>query len=414
MDLLSYADALKILEDAAADIGLLPFSPVPLKEAAGRVAASPLTAPEALPAFANSSMDGFAVPAARTAGASEKAPVKLPIAGILHAGDAAPCAPAAGTAYEIMTGAPMPAGCDSVVPIEHAARENGAVVLRSPAEPGDFVRPAGADFSAGDVVAPAGERLGPEHVMALAALGISRVPVRWKPKVALIFTGRELVEPGHALEPGQIRNASGPYLSAALERLGCEPRSYGTVADDPADFKQRLDAVLAQENDLILTTGAVSMGRRDFVAEAVADMGGQVLFHKTAIRPGKPILAARFGHGPLLLGLPGNPISTAVGLRFFAWPVLRVLLGQAPEKTLRARLEAAVEKPERLRCFFKARASAFPHGLSVEILPGQGSFQIKPLTLANAWAILPEGAARLPANAEIELAALWPGEGWGA
>ncbi len=406
--MIGYSEALHLLVETAEDVGLLPFSSAPLREAAGRVAASPIASAEPLPAFDNSAMDGFAVVCAQTAAASKSSPARLPIVGSVAAGDVPPSPARAFGAFEIMTGAPIPAGFDAVARLEDVRREDGEVLVFSPVDRGAYVRRAGSDYQAGLPVVAPGERLDSRHLLALAALGVARVPVRWKPKVAVISTGRELIETGAPLLPGQIRNATGPYLAAALSELGAEPRVYGTVADDPVDFKRRMDAALSQENDLILTTGAVSMGRHDFVAAAVAELGGRPLFHKVAMRPGKPILAARFGHGPLLLGLPGNPVSTVVGLRFFVAPYLRRLLGQPPERFLRAALAQPVQKPAGLRCFLKARAAAGPAGTSVQVLPGQGSFQVRPLLEANAWAILPEEPEELAAGAEVDVAPILP------
>ena len=206
----------------------------------------------------------------------------------------------------------------------------------------------------GRLIINGGTRIEPRHILALAALGIARVGVRVRPRVALINTGRELVDAGQKPGPGQIRNATGPFLAAALSTMGAEVKAQHCVGDDPGEFKQRIEP-LGDEVDVILATGAVSMGRHDFVPRAIEELGAEILFHKTATRPGKPGLAASFGNGPLFFGMPGNPVSTAVALRFFVSPVLRFFLGQAPESPLRARLSAAIEKPEGLRCFYKGK-----------------------------------------------------------
>ena len=181
--------------------------------------------------------------------------------------------------------------------------------------------------------------------------------------------------------------------------MACDFRHFGIVKDEPADFAARLDRALELEPDLILTTGAVSMGRHDFVPKALEEHGGELVFHKAAIRPGKPVLAARVG-GALLLGLPGNPLSTVVGLRFFAEPYLRRLLGRPDEKPRLAPLAAAAGKPEGLRCFFKA---ALTEDFKVRVLEGQASFQIDPLLSADCWAVLPEAGKRVEAGAAVEV-----------
>ncbi len=398
-----YRDALDRLLEAARERGRRPFQTVPLKDALGRIASSELRGGEDLPAFDNSAMDGFAVPSRLTIAATSDKPVRLPVAAALVAGDAPSEAPA-GAAVEIMTGAPVPRGCDAVVRLEDVERLDGgrAIALREPASPGDFVRPRGGDFARGATVLAEGDRLQPQHILALAALGVERVSVRIRPRVAVVSTGAELVEVGQKLQPGQVRNATGPYLDVMLERLGCQIISRSAVGDAPAAFRARIESLLDDDLDLIVTTGAVSMGSRDYVPDQIQALAGEILFHKTATRPGKPVLAARLGHGPLLLGLPGNPVSTAAALRFFVDPVLRFWLAMPEEKPLRARLAARVEKPEGLRCFFKAELELDESGARVRCLPGQASFQIQPLLEADCWAVLPEEGTALEAGAVVE------------
>jgi molybdopterin molybdotransferase len=395
--MIPYAEALALARGAARARRPLDEEEVPLAEAAGRVLARDLSAREAVPPFDNSAMDGYALAAAKAA----KVPAVLPVLGTILAGDAPRCAVETGGAWRIMTGAPLPAGADAVVPVERTRERDGgkAVEVLEAPESGDYVRGAGRDFPAGAPACSAGTRLGARHLLALAATGHGRVPVRRRPRAALIATGRELVAPEEAPEPGRIRDASTAYLRAAVPALGAGLDFRGVVADDPADFRRRLDAVLAGPCDLLLTTGAVSMGRADFVPEALAAAGAELSFHKTAVRPGKPVLFARFPRGPLVLGLPGNPVSTVAGLRFFAEPILRELLGRPPELPMRARLLGAVDKPAGLRCFFKARRR---EGGRVEVLPAQASFQIHSLLDADCWAVLPEDGERAEDGLEID------------
>lgn len=388
--MIRYFEALKRIRDAAGLRGLTPEETVPLGEALGRVTARRVESREALPPFDNSSMDGYAVRASETFGA----PVWLPVRGAVAAGDV-PLGSAEAGAYEINTGAPIPKGCDAVVPIEHVNIMDGgrAVEVLEAANPGDYVRPRGRDYPVGAPVFEAGTRLEPRHVLACAALGVSQVPARRRPRVGLISTGRELVEPGRAPGPGQIHNATAAYLLAALPELGAEPVWLGTVPDEPEDFKRLVGRGL--ELDFIVSTGAVSKGRHDFVAAALKELGAELLYHNVAIRPGKPGLFARFERGPLFFGLPGNPLSTVVGLRFFVKPALDAVLGAPPERPRRLPLEADVPKPDGLRCFFKARGA--------KALPGQASFQIKPLLEADGWLVLPEEGDLARAGLEVEV-----------
>ncbi|MFI5362687.1 MAG: gephyrin-like molybdotransferase Glp [Elusimicrobiota bacterium] len=396
--MLRHADALALVRGAARSRGRLEEETVPLAQALGRACARALSSREALPPFDNSAMDGYALAAAKSA----PVPARLPVLGTILAGDSPRCAVESGGAWRIMTGAPLPAGCDAVVPVERTRPLDAgtAVEILGAVEPGDYVRGAGRDFAAGAEVCPAGTRLGARHLLALAAVGAARVPVRRRPRVALIATGKELVSPENELKPGQIRDATSTYLPAAAALLGADFDHLGTIADDASDFRAVMEKVLrGNYYDVVVSTGAVSMGEADFIPSSLESLGADIVFHKTATRPGRPILFARFPKGPLFFGLPGNPISTVVGWRFLVEPCLRELLGRPHEAPVRSTLSAAFEKPEGLRCFFKARRA--PDGSS-EILPAQASFQIHSLLSADHWAVLPEDAVHMRPGDEIE------------
>ncbi|MCM2305203.1 MAG: molybdopterin molybdotransferase MoeA [Elusimicrobia bacterium] len=398
--MIPYAEARRLISEAALARPPLPEENVPLNEGLGRVCSSELFGREPIPPFDNSSMDGYALAHARAFGASG-APLTLPVLGTILAGDPPLCRAESGV-WKIMTGAPIPAGCDAVVPVEQARELDGGravEILKTPNE-GDFIRRAGRDFGAGAQVCPAGTVLTPRHLMALAAVGMTEIPVRRRPRAALIATGRELTAPGKPLAPGKIHDASSAYLAAECARLGFAFDFHGIIADDEDAFASRLDYVLDEGYDVVLTTGAVSMGDKDFIPASLKSLGARTIFHKTAIRPGRPILFAEFPDGPFIFGLPGNPVSTVVGMRFFVTPLLRVLLGQPEESPIRSRLKYSVDKPEGLRCFYKARR----HELgSIEILPGQASFQIHSLLSADCWAVLPEEGEQMKAGAEVDV-----------
>ena len=398
--MIPYTDALSKIREAARSRPALPAETVAAQRALGRVTAAAVYGTDPIPPFDNSSMDGYALAHARAAGATA-APPTLPVLGTILAGDA-PRRQAESGVWKIMTGAPIPAGCDAVVPVENTRERDGGrsvEILRTP-HAGDFIRAAGQDFLAGAEVCPAGAVLTPRHLMALAAAGVTEVSVRRKPRLGLISTGRELAPAGKPLAPGQIRDSSTSFVAAECERLGWDFEHLGVIADDPVAFDGVMDRALGRGFDAILTTGAVSMGEADFIPATLKDMGALLHFHKVAIKPGRPVLFAEFTDGPFVFGLPGNPVSTVVGMKFFVQPCLRELLGLAEESPILCRLKNTTAKPEQLRCFFKARR--LEHG-QVEILPGQASFQIHSLLAADCWAVLPEPGVELKAGSEVEV-----------
>ena len=398
--MISYLEARRLISQAVLARPAISSETVPLPKALGRVSSAELFGQEPIPPFDNSSMDGYALAYARALGASS-APLTLPVLGTIMAGDPPRCQAESGV-WKIMTGAPIPAGCDAVVPIEYTRAIDGgrAVEIRRTPNEGDFIRMTGNDFGAGAQICPAGTLLTPRHLMALAAAGVSNVPVRRTPRVALIATGRELASGNAPLAPGQIRDASSAYLAAECERLGLHFDFHGVIADDAAAFNARMDRVLSEGYDIVFTTGAVSMGDADFIPATLKDMGADLIFHKVAIKPGRPIMFAEFKSGPFVFGLPGNPISSVVGMRFFVQTCLRDLLGQPEEIPFRCRLSSTVAKPEKLRCFFKARRGEF--GVVV-VLPAQASFQIHSLLAADCWAVLPEEGEQLKSGAEVDV-----------
>lgn len=369
----------------------------PAAQALGKVLAGSVASPEDLPPFDNSAMDGFAL----CAGSGQLvANSEFVVVGTQAAGDDG--VRAAGGAWEIMTGARMPEGMDTVVPVEQvrvltqgAAGRPLRIRLDSAVGAGRNVRRRGEDVPAGVEIMASGELLRSQHVALLAALGVSDVTVVRRPRVAIICTGRELVDdPGQPLQSGQIRNSNAPFLAARVAAAGAEVVYRQTVGDDQAEFLRALERALQAGADVLLSTGAVSMGRYDFVPEALRGIGAKIHFHKVRIRPGKPLLFASLPGGALYFGLPGNPASSAVGLRFFVEPALRTMLGLPLERPLRVPLRTRWEGcAAALRCFLKGRLDAAGDGqLHVTILAGQESFRIRPLLDANAWVVMPEDA----------------------
>jgi molybdopterin molybdotransferase len=405
--MVSYQGALDSIISAGAE-NLLSPERIRITEIAGRVSAADICAAVANPPFDNAAMDGFALKAAALSHA-EKTPVSLKIAGHIAAGELRRFnAPEAGECYRIMTGAPLPSGCDAVVPVEKTETSpEEKIIFRNSAKENDNIRRAGADLKKGDPVLAGGTVLEPAHALALATLGIGSVDVIRTAKIALVSTGLEIVDSFDTpLEYGQIYNSTKPYLVNALSQPGMALHDAGTIQDDPAAFRKNLETLVAQGMDLCISTGAVSAGMHDFVPSVLKDMGAEILFHKVAIRPGKPVLFAKLPDGgPFYFGLPGNPAATAAGLRFFVQPLLRAMQGLQPEKPRYAVLRNNYSKGDiPLRFFMRGKCSWNAQGVcEVEIPQKQQSFMVSPFTESNVWAVIPENANQLKAGELVEI-----------
>lgn len=407
--MLSIDDALALIRDCCAP---LPIEQVALAEACGRVLAAPVDAPRNLPPFANSAMDGFAL--RWREGLVED--TVLPVLAEQAAGDG--IAGQSEGACSIMTGARIPDGLDTVVPVEDCtvlARDGEgrptSIALSHAPQPGQHLRHAGEDVAAGQRVLEAGARLGEESLLVLRGLGIGTVAAHRRPRLALACTGRELVDSdGAELAPGQIANTNGPYLERLFTEAGAEVVERVTLPDEPAAFAAWLTRWLDAGIELVVTTGAVSMGRYDFVPDVLREAGADLRFHKLKMRPGKPLLFATAGRGTLVFGLPGNPVSSTVGARFFVDAALRALAGRAPEPALLLPLAGAACKKPGFSMLQKAALALDADGrLQVRLLKGQESFKTAPLLAARAWAVLPEDTAELPAGTPVPVYPLRPG-----
>lgn len=408
--MISYQDALQRI---AATCRPLEPGPITLDELLGVAPADDLRSKMNVPSFANSAMDGFALRAADTAQAGTDTPVEIPVTGTVAAGQE-PIDGIAGQAVEIMTGAPIPAGYDTVIPVEQIDAErdaDGAATLihcSAPVAPDQHVRRAGQDFQQDEIIFTRGRRLEPHHIMGLAAAGIDVVAARRKPRVALITTGSELAASGVPSGGGLIRDSNGPYLRSFIATADAELVQTDFVTDDPDELHAAIKACSGNA-DIILTTGGVSVGRFDLVPDAIGTLGGETIFHKVAMRPGKPLLFARLGNGTLFFGLPGNPIAVAVGLRFFVLPALAHLQGLDAERFWPTTCAEPISTKENLTFFGKARTVLDANGyLQTRLLPGQESFKINSLMQANCWVIVPEGTADVEAGERIEIAPLYP------
>lgn len=405
--MIGYDDALFALLPHARRLGAISCDTA---DALGKVLAADVVSPMDLPSFDHSAMDGYALHAEQILAAGSEHAVH----GSQAAGDASRISQ--GMAWEIMTGARLPDGLDTVVPVERtellARHDDGSparIRLLEALGPKANVRYAGSDVAKGAVAIEAGTRVEANHVMLLAALGVAQVQVFRRPRVAILCTGKELqADLAQPLAEGQIYGSNGPYLAAAFAAMGAQVCCCETVDDTSDTFVAAVQRAREAAVDFIVSTGAVSMGRYDFVPEALAELGAKVLFHKVAIRPGKPQLAATLGDA-LVFALPGTPMAVAVGLRFFIAPVLRAMRGQAPEQVWRAVLDTSQSLKAGLRHFLRATTAQAEDGrLHVQVLAQQQPFRIQPFAQAAAWVVVPEAACELAAGDWVDVLSLHP------
>jgi molybdopterin molybdotransferase len=390
-----------------------------LAAARGRVLAEELVAREDLPPFDNSAMDGFAVRAGETAGTSSRHPVRLRVGGTVFAG--VPLAEyetsRAGT-VRIMTGAPIPQGFDAVLRVEDSAVERDEdgerLVLATPVPPGSHIRRKGEDVPIGRRLIDAPAVLTPALLAVAAGQGVGELSVVARPVLRFVATGDELVDdPNRRLGPGQIRNTSLPFLMAEAERLGLPAVREGLMPDREDEAVERVSRWLAERRGgadavphVVVSTGAVSVGEKDFVPSFVRRLGFEILVHGVAVRPGKPVLVARHADAAMFwVGLPGNVLSTAAGFRFFALPLLRTLLGLDPGPTRHsARLANDVTKPEGLRFFARGTLRSAADGALLFIPEDrQGSGMLSALASSDAYAVLPEGPSVVRAGTPVDV-----------
>jgi molybdopterin molybdotransferase len=320
---------------------------VTLREAAGRVLAEDIVAPVNVPPFDNSAVDGYAVRAADLDGEGDK---RLTIVDRVAAGHAASHALKAGEAIRIFTGAPMPAGADTVFMQEDCRAEGGAVVVPPGLKRGANRRLAGEDMRAGAVALPAGRRLAVQHVALAAALGLTELGVYRRVRVALFSTGDEIVEPGSRLPRAALYDSNRYLLAGLLTRLGAEVTDLGILSDDAKALAGAI-AAAAADHDLVLTSGGVSTGEADHVRSAIESIG-RIVFWRVAIKPGRPVAmgvisAAKNGNGAAFVGLPGNPVAVFVTFVRVVRPLLLRLAGALPEPLVAMPARAAFSYKKR-------------------------------------------------------------------
>ena len=389
-ELLSLEEALKrILERVT------PLEPeaVLLAAAAGRVLAEDARAVVDLPPFPSSAMDGFAV-------RSEDTPGRLPVVARIAAGRPAPRPLEVGSAMAIATGGVVPAGADSVIPLEYVVDRDNEVEIPTAVVQGDNVRPRGGDVAAGDVVVPHGARLRAAQIGALAAAGLDGVVVARRPKVAVLATGTELRRPGETLGPGEVYEANGVLLATALASAGADVDTLPAVADDESSHRGALERGLAA--DVLVTSGGVSVGPHDLVRRILAELGVEEIFWGVAVKPGKPLAFGVRG-STLVFGLPGNPVSSLVGAEVFVRPALLALQGaKVPGPVFfEGRLAAAVRRNSHRDEFVRATSAASENGVLLYPVRGQESHMIARAAAADALVLAPRGEGELGAGESV-------------
>ena len=382
---------------------------VPLSAALGRVLASDIVSPLALPPWDNASMDGYAVRAADVRGARGDAPVALPVTETVAAGGAPtlPLAPA--TAIRIMTGAPIPEGADSVIRVEDTDRGDKRVLIADARDAGRNVRPRGEDIGTGEVAVEAGSVIGPAQLGVLASVGAARIAVHRTPRVAILATGDELVDVDEfeqVLAGRRIVSSNSYTMRAAVEIAGAEVKDLGRCPDNRAALKQRLEAARDGGCDLILTSGGVSVGTFDFTREVLRELGATMRFWRVKIRPGGPMGFGVLGSTPWL-GLPGNPVSAMVTFELFARPAIRRLRGERLPfpRSILVTVDEDVSIGAPLTHFLRAVVSQDDAGtLRARLTGPQGSGLLTSMSRADVLLVVPLeqfGRGAIPAGTQL-------------
>lgn len=380
----------------------------PLEQACFLVTAEDVIAQQAYPYFSYSSMDGYAVHSEDLAGASEDNPVTLPLAGeIRAAAEQRPVLPE-GQAMRIMTGGPVPEGCDAVVQREDVAEKADSITFYSPVAKGNFINRKGEEIERGDILWPAGKALNPAAIGLLATFGVSSIAIYPAPSVFILTTGDELIAPGEPRGYGEIYDSVTPMLASAIQWAGLDRISSRRCKDDRGLLHDTLSLALA-ESDIVVAVGGVSMGEYDFVREVAERAGVEKIFWKVSQKPGKPLYFGKKGD-TLLFGLPGNPAAALACLHLYVLPAARRIMGYSspgPEWLNGVIAETMENETDRTN-FLRVVARKHAHGgYLLEQTGGQSSYMLSSFSRANALAQLPPGPVRLAAGEKIQFTHLF-------
>lgn len=402
---LSFEDARRVVEEHAARISAPGTEFVELLEASGRVLAMPILADRDIPPFPRSTRDGFAVRSADLV----NLPATLEVIGEIKAGADTASIPAlmrCGQAISIMTGAPVPAGADAVVMVEHTLRREGHVEVTKSTTPGENVVPRGTEAAKGTLLVDRGARMNEAAIALAASVGKSGLLIFRRPQVTVLTTGDEIVNIDVTPGPTQIRNSNSYSLAAQIRQAGGEAILLPIAPDEPEKLRSLIQEGL--NYDLLLLTGGVSMGRYDLVEQVLLEMHAEFFFTGAKIQPGRPVVFGRFSEGSraspwapkYFFGLPGNPVSTMVTFELFVRPMLEALAGQAPRKLmfLHARLKGEIRVKTGLKRFLPAIVSGELENSSVELVRWQGSGDIAALARTNCYLVIPPDREHIAAG----------------
>jgi molybdopterin molybdotransferase len=368
---------------------------VHLLQGVGRIVAEDQTAPWDIPPADNSAMDGYAFCFAAWSGGP------LRVVGFLPAGGCVTAVIGPGEVIKIMTGAPLPPGCDTVIPVEEVELDGDLIRLAGKVTPGSHVRPRGEDLCRGEVAVAAGSVLRPQEIGMLSAMGKTTVRVFRRPQVAILSTGDELLEPGSPLSPGRIINSNSYSLAAQVIEAEGVPLMLGIAPDSRETTMEKIAAGL--HADLLVTTGGVSVGDRDFVKDSIEALGGTLLFSKVDMKPGKPVAFAMV-QGKPVIALPGNPVAAMVAFEQFARPALLKMMGRSRlfRPQVRATLEEKVENRGERPHLVRGLVTLADGRYLVTTTGNQSSGRLSSLTRGNGLILL-HPSVMLPAGAEVEV-----------
>ncbi len=374
-----------------------------LLDLVGRVLAAEVRAPWDMPRWDNSEMDGFAVRAADCQSSKS-----LSVTGFLPAGMSAEgVVVEPGTAVRIMTGAPIPAGCDAVVPIEETESDGSSVTIRGEVISGNFIRRRGSDMTADAMMLPTGTRLRPAEVNLLASFGQAQVQVYRRPEVAILSTGDELVRPGQTPGPGQVVDSNAYSLAAAVQELGAVPKLLGIARDQRSSLAGKISQGL--HADMLITTAGVAMGDRDLVCDTLAESGVEPLFWKVGMKPGGPTAFGRYAGKPVF-SLPGNPVSSMISFEQLVRPALLKMMGRTD--LLRSSVKATLREPMHNRTgklrFLRVRVEQTADGLVAMSAGAQNTGILSTMIRANAIAMMPADRTLCVAGDQVDVQLLGP------